>query len=61
LTALEDFRCGNVDVLLATDLAASGLDIDRVQTVINFEMPSQLAIYVHRIGRTAREVDEVVH
>jgi ATP-dependent RNA helicase DDX27 len=54
LAALEDFRCGNVDVLLATDLAARGLDIDRVQTVINFEMPSQLATYIHRIGRTAR-------
>jgi ATP-dependent RNA helicase DDX27 len=54
LQALEDFRCGNVDVLLATDLAARGLDIDRVQAVINFEMPSQLATYVHRIGRTAR-------
>jgi ATP-dependent RNA helicase DDX27 len=54
LQALEDFRCGNVDVLLATDLAARGLDIDRVQAVINFEMPSQLSTYVHRIGRTAR-------
>ena len=54
LTALEDFRSGNVDVLLATDLAARGLDINRVQTVINFEMPSQLATYIHRIGRTAR-------
>ena len=54
LTALEDFRQGNVDVLLATDLAARGLDIDRVQTVINFEMPSQIDTYVHRVGRAAR-------
>jgi ATP-dependent RNA helicase DDX27 len=54
LTALEEFRKGDVDVLLATDLAARGLDIDRVKTVINFEMPSQVATYVHRIGRTAR-------
>jgi ATP-dependent RNA helicase DDX27 len=54
LMALEDFRSGNVDVLMATDLAARGLDINRVQTVINFEMPSQLATYIHRIGRTAR-------
>jgi len=54
LTALEDFRKGEVDVLLATDLAARGLDIARVKTVINFEMPNQVESYVHRIGRTAR-------
>lgn len=54
LTALDDFANGRVDILLATDLAARGLDIDRVETVINFEMPSQIATYVHRIGRTAR-------
>jgi ATP-dependent RNA helicase DDX27 len=54
LTALEQFRKGEVDVLLATDLAARGLDIDRLETVINFEMPSQVQTYVHRIGRTAR-------
>lgn len=54
LTALEEFRKGEVDILLATDLAARGLDIDRVHSVINFEMPSQVETYVHRIGRTAR-------
>jgi len=54
LQALEDFRQGNVDILLATDLAARGLDIDRVKNVINFEMPSSIETYVHRIGRTAR-------
>jgi ATP-dependent RNA helicase DDX27 len=54
LTALEQFRKGKVDVLLATDLAARGLDIDRLKTVINFEMPNQVETYVHRIGRTAR-------
>ena len=54
LTALEDFRCGDVDVLLATDLAARGLDIERVQTIINFEMPTQIETYVHRVGRTGR-------
>jgi ATP-dependent RNA helicase DDX27 len=54
LEALEQFRKGEVDVLLATDLAARGLDINRVQTVINFEMPSQVETYIHRIGRTAR-------
>jgi len=54
LTALEQFRQGEVDILLATDLAARGLDIDSVETVVNFEMPSQVETYVHRIGRTAR-------
>lgn len=54
LTALEDFRKGEVDVLLATDLAARGLDINAVKTVINFEMPNNVETYVHRIGRTAR-------
>jgi ATP-dependent RNA helicase DDX27 len=54
LEALEQFRKGDVDVLLATDLAARGLDISRVETVINFEMPNQVETYIHRIGRTAR-------
>ncbi len=54
LEALESFREGAVDVLLATDLAARGLDISSVQAVVNFEMPSQVESYVHRIGRTAR-------
>eukprot|EP00934_Nitzschia_sp_Nitz4_P005042 Nitzschia sp. Nitz4//scaffold3_size479765//428645//431258//NITZ4_000182-RA/size479765-processed-gene-1.552-mRNA-1//-1//CDS//3329551004//5032//frame0 len=54
LEALEQFRKGEVDILLATDLAARGLDISRVETVINFEMPNQVETYIHRIGRTAR-------
>jgi len=54
LEALEMFRKGEVDILLATDLAARGLDISRVETVINFEMPNQVETYIHRIGRTAR-------
>ena len=54
LLALEQFRSGDVDVLLATDLAARGLDISGIQTVINFEMPSTVETYIHRIGRTAR-------
>lgn len=54
LEALEKFRKGEVEILLATDLAARGLDISRVETVINFEMPNQVETYIHRIGRTAR-------
>ncbi len=54
LEALENFREGSIDVLLATDLAARGLDISSVEAVVNFEMPGQVETYVHRIGRTAR-------
>ncbi|KAL7531356.1 hypothetical protein ACHAWF_003821 [Thalassiosira exigua] len=54
LEALEAFREGSVDVLLCTDLAARGLDVEAVEAVVNFEMPSQVETYVHRIGRTAR-------
>ncbi|KAI9291296.1 DEAD-domain-containing protein [Neoconidiobolus thromboides FSU 785] len=54
IKALEDFRDGNVDYLLATDLASRGLDIQGVNTVINYNMPNQFAQYLHRVGRTAR-------
>ena len=54
LEALEAFRAGRVAFLLATDVAARGLDIQGVQTVINFELPVSYAQYQHRIGRTAR-------
>ncbi len=56
--ALADFKRGAVRVLVATDLAARGLDIDRLPHVVNFELPNVPEDYVHRIGRTARAGNE---
>ena len=52
--ALDRFRQGSVRVLIATDIAARGLDISHVAHVINYDLPQDPADYVHRIGRTAR-------
>ncbi|HEY2041435.1 MAG TPA: DEAD/DEAH box helicase [Jatrophihabitans sp.] len=52
--ALRAFRSGKVDVLVATDVAARGLDVDDVTHVINYQCPEDALTYVHRIGRTAR-------
>lgn len=52
--ALNDFKDGKVRVLVATDVAARGLDIEQLEYVINFEMPFKAEDYVHRIGRTGR-------
>jgi ATP-dependent RNA helicase RhlE len=52
--ALKDFKSGKVRVLVATDIAARGLDIDKLPHVVNFELPHVPEDYVHRIGRTAR-------
>lgn len=54
MQALEDFKQGKVPVLVATDIAARGLDIEELPYVINFELPHTAEDYVHRIGRTAR-------
>ncbi|MCW2494559.1 DEAD/DEAH box helicase [Jatrophihabitans sp.] len=52
--ALRAFRAGKVDVLVATDVAARGLDVDGITHVINYQAPEDEMTYVHRIGRTAR-------
>ena len=52
--ALDDFKAGKTDVLVATDVAARGIDIDGITHVINYQCPEDEKTYVHRIGRTAR-------
>ena len=52
--ALKAFRAGDVDVLVATDVAARGIDIDDITHVINYQCPEDEKMYVHRIGRTGR-------
>ncbi len=52
--ALAGFKSGDVKVLVATDIAARGLDIDKLPQVVNFELPNVAEDYVHRIGRTGR-------
>jgi superfamily II DNA/RNA helicase len=52
--ALKAFRAGDIDVLVATDVAARGIDIDDVTHVINYQIPEDEQAYVHRIGRTGR-------
>ena len=54
MQALEDFKEGRVPILVATDIAARGLDIEQLPYVINFELPHTPEDYVHRIGRTGR-------
>jgi superfamily II DNA/RNA helicase len=52
--ALADFKSNQVQVLVATDIAARGLDIDQLAMVVNFDLPQVAEDYVHRIGRTGR-------
>lgn len=51
---MYDFKIGKIDILVATDIVARGIDIDDISTVINFDVPHDAEDYVHRIGRTAR-------
>jgi ATP-dependent RNA helicase SrmB len=51
---MERFRKGDVKILIATDVAARGIDVDNISHVINYDMPRTADVYVHRIGRTGR-------
>lgn len=53
-TVMERFRSGNIRILVATDLAARGLDVDIITHVLNYDIPEDADVYVHRIGRTGR-------
>ena len=60
LKALKDFKSGAVSVLVATDIAARGIDVDGISHVVNYDYPMHVEDYIHRIGRTARaETDGV--
>src|SRR5690606_31252027 len=52
--ALSNFKSGRTKVLVATDIAARGIDVDSLQLVINYDLPNEPETYVHRIGRTGR-------
>ena len=53
-SAIDGFRAGKYDILVATDIAARGIDISEISHVINFDMPDTVDAYTHRIGRTGR-------
>jgi ATP-dependent RNA helicase RhlE len=52
--ALEGFKVGKTPILVATDVAARGIDVDDIAMVVNFDVPQEAEVYVHRVGRTAR-------
>jgi ATP-dependent RNA helicase RhlE len=51
---LDQFREGTLQILVATDVAARGIDVDDIELVVNFDVPDDAEVYVHRVGRTAR-------
>ena len=52
---MTSFRNGAINILVATDVAARGIDIDNIECVINYDLPQENELYVHRIGRSARK------
>jgi len=61
LATLDNFKVGTTRVLVTTDLLSRGLDIHSISHVVNFDMPSSIEDYVHRIGRTSRGQDGTGH
>ena len=51
---LDQFRSGEAEILVATDIAARGIDVDGIRMVVNYDVPTDPEVYVHRVGRTAR-------
>ena len=51
---MDSYRTGRTDVLVATDVAARGIDVDDIEAVFNYDIPNENELYLHRIGRTAR-------
>ena len=58
--ALSNFKSGEIKILVATDIAARGIDIDKLKHVINYDIPNVAETYVHRIGRSGRAGDKGV-
>ena len=58
---MADFRNGKTEILIATDVAARGIDVDDVDIVFNYDLPQDEEYYVHRIGRTAVRAEKVWH
>jgi ATP-dependent RNA helicase DDX5/DBP2 len=58
--SMKDFRTGRTKVMIATDVVARGIDIRDIRVVVNYDMPTNIESYVHRIGRTARGTDRGV-
>lgn len=57
---MKNFRNGNIDILISTDVSARGIDVDDVEAVFNYDVPQEIEYYVHRIGRTGRAGKEGV-
>ena len=57
-SVMLDFRAGRIDILVATDIVARGIDIDEITMVVNYDVPHEAEDYVHRVGRTARANSE---
>ena len=54
MRTLKKFKEGTIHYLIATDVAARGIDVENISHVINYELPQEVDLYVHRIGRTGR-------